>query len=188
MSLHKNRPPHQTSKPKALRTPLKKLPSKKAKPSKQDLHNNINIDVRAGRKDFESIIELAKRKLTNSPSAKMPSNLKPMLATLVDEPFNDEEWQFELKLDGYRTLAYIKNGKADIRSRNNNSFNKKFESVYQALTQWKINAIVDGEIVVLNDEGVPDFNGIQLWDKKKEGLLVYYVFDLLWLDGLDIMQ
>jgi len=188
MSLHKNRPPHQTSKPKALRTPLKKLPSKKAKPSKQDLHNNINIDVRTGRKDFESIIELAKRKLTNSPSAKMPSNLKPMLATLVDEPFNDEEWQFELKLDGYRTLAYIKNGKADIRSRNNNSFNKKFETVHEAVSQWNVNAVVDGEIVVLNEEGVPDFDSIQLWDQKKQGQLTYYVFDLLWLEGLDLTQ
>lgn len=111
-----------------------------------------------------------------------------MLATLVDAPFNDEDWQFELKLDGYRSLAYIKNGRADIRSRNNNPFNKKFEPVHEALTQWKINAVVDGEIVVLNEEGIPDFNGIQQWDKTKQGQLVYYVFDLLWLDGLDITQ
>ena len=187
MSHHEDKLRNQKSKPKALSQPLKKLPSKKAKPSAKKT-TDIKIDIRPDRKAFESVIELAKRKLNHSSPSKMPSDLKPMLATLVDEPFNDEEWQFELKLDGYRSLAYLKNGKADIRSRNNNSFNKKFESVYQALTQWKINAIVDGEIVVLNDEGVPDFNGIQLWDKKKEGLLVYYVFDLLWLDGLDIMQ
>jgi bifunctional non-homologous end joining protein LigD len=175
------------SKPKALSAPLKKLPSKKAKPSaKKDAA--ISIDVRTGRKDYDSIIELAKRKLHNSSPSKMPSDIKPMLATLVDEAFNDEEWQFELKLDGYRSLAYVKNGKAEIRSRNNNSFNKKFEPIHDALLQWKINAVVDGEIVVLNEEGVPDFNSIQQWDKKKQGQLVYYVFDLLWIDGLDVMQ
>ncbi|MGN6164214.1 MAG: DNA ligase D [Flavisolibacter sp.] len=175
------------STPKALSTPLKKLPSKKARQSaKKDAA--ISIDVRTGRKDYNSIIELAKRKLHNASTSKMPSDIKPMLATLVDEAFNDEDWQFELKLDGYRSLAYVKNGKAEIRSRNNNSFNKKFEPIYDALLQWNINAVVDGEIVVLNEEGVPDFNGIQQWNRKKQGQLVYYIFDLLWLDGLDLMQ
>ena len=167
--------------------PLKKLPSKKARPTGKPAAS-IKIDVRTASRNFESIIELAKRRLTNAIPAKMPADLKPMLATLVDEPFNDEQWQFELKLDGYRSLAYVNNGKADLRSRNNNPFNKKFGPVHEALTQWKINAVVDGEIVVLNEQGVPDFNSIQQWERKKEGQLVYYVFDLLWLDGLDIMQ
>jgi bifunctional non-homologous end joining protein LigD len=187
MSHHKNKLRKEKSNPKALSRSLKKLPSKKAKPAKKSA-SQIKIDVRTERTDFESIIEIAKRRFTNASSSKMPTDLKPMLATLVDEPFNDEEWQFELKLDGYRSLAYIKNGKADLRSRNNNSFNKKFIPVYDALVQWKINAVVDGEIIVLNEEGLPDFNGIQQWERKKQGQLVFYVFDLLWLDGLDIMQ
>jgi bifunctional non-homologous end joining protein LigD len=187
MSHHKNRIRNKSSKPSALSSPLKKLPSKKsARPKKEvaDLH----IDLRSDRRDYDSIIELAKRKFTNASPSKMPTDLKPMLATLVDEPFDDDQWQFELKLDGYRTLAYLKKGQAEIRSRNNNSFNKKFEPVLQALRQWNIQAVVDGEVVVLNEMGVPDFNSIQQWDKKKEGQLVYYVFDLLWLDGLNIMQ
>ena len=172
--------------PKVLSSSLKKLPAKKTKPiSKKD--DNLQIDVR-GKKDWSSIIELTKRTLTNSFPSKMPSDLKPMLAILVNEPFTDKGWQFELKLDGYRALAYLKNGTVDLRSRNNNSFNRKFEPVHEALLQWKINAIVDGEIVVINEEGLPDFNGIQQWEKKKQGQLVYYVFDLLWLDGLNIMQ
>ena len=109
-----------------------------------------------------------------------------MLATLVDEPFSDANWQFELKLDGYRALAYIQKGKVDLRSRNDNSFNKKFAPIHEALTEWPVDAVVDGEIVVLNEHGVPDFNGIQQWEKKKQGQLVFYVFDLLWLDGMDI--
>lgn len=173
---------------KSLSAPLKKLPSKEARPTKKKSAENIRIDVRPIRKDFDSIVELAKRKFINASRSKMPSNLKPMLATLVDEPFNDEDWQFEVKLDGYRSLAYLKNNKAEIRSRNDHSFTKKFEPIHKALVQWNINAVVDGEIVVLNEEGVPDFNGIQQWNRKKQGQLVYYVFDLLWLDGFDIME
>lgn len=187
MSHHKNRIRNKSSKPSALSSPLKKLPSKKSARSKKEV-SDLHIDLRSDRRDYDSIIELAKRKFTNASPSKMPTDLKPMLATLVDEPFNDDQWQFELKLDGYRTLAYLKKGQAEIRSRNNNSFNKKFEPVLQALRQWNIQAVVDGEVVVLNEMGVPDFNSIQQWDKKKEGQLVYYVFDLLWLDGLNIMQ
>jgi bifunctional non-homologous end joining protein LigD len=162
---------------------LKKLPSKKAAPKKQ------NIVVPATpRKDFSSIIELIKRQVESKEQTGMPTDLKPMLATLVDEPFSDDDWQFELKLDGYRALAYLHKGKAELRSRNNNSFNRKFQEVHKALTEWNINAVVDGEVVVVNEDGVPDFNSIQLWEKRKEGQLVYYVFDLLWLDGISIMN
>lgn len=172
-----------TSKPKDLPS-LKKIPSKKAATRAS---KNIVIDAKP-RKDLSSIIEIAKRSLTHSTKTKMPADLKPMLATLVDEPFSDDEWQFELKLDGYRALAYIKDNRADLRSRNNNSFNKKFVPVSEALQQWGINAVVDGEIVVLNEHGMADFSGIQQWEKKKEGQLVFYVFDLLWIDGVDITQ
>ncbi|MGZ3848555.1 MAG: DNA ligase D [Flavisolibacter sp.] len=183
-----NMRPSPSSKPKALRTPLKKLPSKKAAPRPRKSDDAISIDLRQRRKDWDSLVELAKRKLLHSAPSPMPSDLRPMLATLVDEAFDDEAWQFELKLDGYRALAYLQNGKADIRSRNNHSFNKKFAPLHQALGEWMINAVVDGEIVVLNEDGRPDFSSIQQWDKKKEGQLVYYVFDLLWLDGWDITR
>ena len=93
-----------------------------------------------------------------------------------------------MKLDGYRTLAYLSEGKVDLRSRKNNQFNKQFDVVQKALEEWKINAVIDGEVVVLNDEGKADFNKIQLWDTQREGHLVYYVFDLLWIDGLNIMN
>ena len=110
---------------------LKKLPAKKASEKKE--RNNIVVDVK-GRKDLSSKVELMKRKVPDAPKSRMPQDIKPMLATLVDEPFNDADWQFELKLDGYRTLAYLNNGKADLRSRNNKTFNKKFDLVHQALT------------------------------------------------------
>src|SRR3954464_4856057 len=121
MSHQKNQLHNRTSSKKQLPS-LKKIPSKKAA---SKATKKIVLDVQP-RKDYSSLIDLLLRKVPEAPRVKMPTDLKPMLATLVDEPFSDDNWQFELKLDGYRTLAYLKSGKADIRSRNNNSFNKKF--------------------------------------------------------------
>ena len=187
MSYPKNKLHSIKTKQKELSS-LKKLPSKKkgSKPAKAK-NKNIVVDVKA-RKEYSSILEIIKRKIPDAPAIKMPTGLRPMLSTLVDEAFTDSEWQFELKLDGYRTLAYLNEGTADLRSRKNNSFNKQFNDVRQALQQWNINAVIDGEVVVLNDKGVPDFNKIQLWDTQRKGHLVYYVFDLLWIDGLNIME
>ena len=111
-----------------------------------------------------------------------------MLATLVSDPVEEGDWLYEIKWDGYRALAYMNQGKVDIRSRNNKSFNEKFYPVYKALQQWNINAVVDGEIVVLNDEGVPDFGDLQQWRSEADGQLAFYVFDVLWLEGNDIMN
>ena len=165
MSQPRNKVRNSKQSSQSLTKPIKKLPTNKKIP-KGEKNTSISIDVQGNKRNLSSIIELEKRKLSNSQASKMPQDIKPMLATLVDEPFNDENWQFELKLDGYRCLTYLRNGHVDIRSRNNNSFNTKFESVHNALEDWKINAVVDGEIVVLNESGVPDFNGIQLWEKQ----------------------
>lgn len=132
--------------------------------------------------------QLLIRKVRHLPETPMPMDLKPMLASITEEAFNNEGWQFELKFDGYRALAYLQKDKVSLRSRNNNSFQDKFRPVYEALKEWKVRAVVDGEIVVLDENGRPDFNGIQHWAKRQTGELVYYVFDLLWLEGHDLTQ
>ena len=86
-----------------------------------------------------------------------------MLATLVGEPVADEGWLYELKWDGYRAIAYLNNGEVEIRSRNNKSFNEKFYPIKEAMEKWNIQAVVDGEIIVINDKGLPDFSDLQLW-------------------------
>ena len=167
---------------------VKKLPGKAPrKNAAKAADDTFSIDIRDPRKHYASIVELALRKMPAAKKAAMPEHLKPMLATLVDAPFNDDDWQFELKLDGYRTLAYCKGKQSELRSRNNNSFNKKFSAVLHDIQQWEVKAVVDGEIVVLNEAGVPDFSGIQQWERTKKGQLVFYVFDLLWVEGWDIM-
>ncbi|RYY89459.1 MAG: DNA ligase D [Chitinophagaceae bacterium] len=111
-----------------------------------------------------------------------------MLATLVNEPPKQSGWQFEMKWDGYRTLAYITGSSVELRSRNGKSFNEKFYPLTQSLESWKIPAVFDGELVVLNQQGIPDFSGLQAWRSEADGALHYYVFDLLWLDGYSLLE
>jgi bifunctional non-homologous end joining protein LigD len=125
--------------------------------------------------------------LKKAPKSKIPVSIKPMLATLVDEPFDDPDWQYEVKWDGYRSIAIINNGEVAMLSRNNKSFNEKFYSIYQLLQKWKINAVLDGELLVLNEKGISNFGNLQNWRSEADGELVYYVFDLLWYDGKNLM-
>jgi bifunctional non-homologous end joining protein LigD len=114
--------------------------------------------------------------------------VKPMLATLVSEAFDEEGWLYEVKWDGYRAVALMNKGKVEFKSRNDKSFNDKFYPVYQALQDWKINAIVDGEVVVVDKKGKASFGALQNWQSQDEGELIYYVFDLLWYDGYDLTR
>ncbi|WP_143310566.1 DNA ligase D [Chitinophaga vietnamensis] len=117
----------------------------------------------------------------------MPKAVAPMLATLTDKPFDNANWLYEIKWDGYRAVAYLNNGKADILSRNQLSFNEKFAVIREALQQWKVRAVTDGEIVAINDAGSPDFQTLQNYFKHgKSARLIYYLFDLLWYEGKDL--
>jgi len=130
-----------------------------------------------------------KKQPTAGKKAPMPHNLQPMLATLVDEPFDDPGWIYEIKWDGYRAVAYVnKNGDVDIRSRNNKSFNEKFYPIYEGLKKWKIDIVVDGEIIVVNENGISSFSDLQTWRSEADGQLMYYIFDLIWLNGYDVTQ
>jgi len=123
----------------------------------------------------------------NAERMQRPEDLEPMLATLVDAPVNGEGWIFEIKWDGFRTLAYLGN-EINLRSRNNKSFDERFYPIRDALKSWPINALVDGEIVVINAQGYPDFEALQGWRSEADGQLVYYVFDLLWVEGFSLLQ
>ncbi|MBS1625250.1 MAG: DNA ligase D [Bacteroidetes bacterium] len=111
-----------------------------------------------------------------------------MLARLAPAPFENEEWQYEVKWDGYRAVAFMHGKKYDLRSRNDKSFAEKFYPVFAAIKAWGIDAVVDGEIVVVDDKGLPRFNALQNWRSEADGVLIYYVFDIMWLDGRDLTQ
>lgn len=130
--------------------------------------------------DVKALLKKAKK-------SKIPIGMKPMLATLVDEPFDDPNWIYEVKWDGYRSLGYcLKNGDVQLLSRNNKQFNEKFYPIFQILQSWKQNMVVDGEILVINDKGISNFGALQNWRSEADGELVYYVFDLIWYDGRDL--
>lgn len=117
-----------------------------------------------------------------------PKNLRPCLAKLIDKPFDDDGWLYEIKWDGYRALAFMNRGKVELKSRNDKSFNEKFYLIYNELKEWKINAVIDGEIVVISEDGLPDFGALQNWRSEADGQIVYYVFDILWIDGKDLTE
>ena len=111
-----------------------------------------------------------------------------MLATLVDKPFEEQGWLYEIKWDGYRAVAMINKGKVNLISRNNKSFNEKFYPLIDALKKWKNNAVIDGEVCVLDEKGIAHFGALQNWRSEADGELVYIVFDILYLDGKDVKE
>ena len=109
-----------------------------------------------------------------------------MLAVLVNKPFDRAGWQYEVKWDGYRALAFLNKNKIDIKSRNDKSFNEKFYPVTKALNDLQMSAVLDGEVVVVDKNGISDFGALQNWRSEADGELYYYVFDLLWWNGFNL--
>ena len=125
--------------------------------------------------------------LKSAPKSKVPSNIKPMKATLVDEPFDEPNWLFEVKWDGYRAVAILdKKDGAQLISRNNLPF-EKYYPINEALKSWGMNAVLDGELLVLNEKGISDFGAMQNWRSEADGNLVFYIFDILWYEGKNLM-
>ncbi|HXS56318.1 MAG TPA: DNA ligase D [Hanamia sp.] len=124
--------------------------------------------------------------LSQQKKSKFPTKVAPMLATLVDEPFDAPGWTYEVKWDGYRAIALLKNGTIELSSRNAKSFNDKFYPIYREMEKWNINAVIDGEIVSINPKGMADFSSLQGWRSEADGDLIYYVFDIIWYEGKDL--
>ena len=114
---------------------------------------------------------------------------RPMLAETAEEIFSDPDWIYEAKWDGYRIIAQIENGKVELFSRNGQSYKIKFQPVSNELEQIAHTAILDGEMVLVDEEGRPHFQWLQNYESGKgKGVLRYYVFDLLHLNGHDTLE
>jgi bifunctional non-homologous end joining protein LigD len=130
----------------------------------------------------------------------MPHAIRPMLATLVDEPFDSDEWLYEIKWDGYRAIAFLDGKSPRFVSRNQNDLTSAYPELHGIVSSVKARtAVLDGEIVALDEQGRPSFSLMQQRTGVGEGgrrirrtrddiPIVYYVFDLLYLDGYDLMQ
>jgi len=118
----------------------------------------------------------------------MPVDVEPMLATLVSKPSGEGRWVFEVKWDGFRAIAYKNEELAELKSRNLKSFSEKFYPLHKAVASLPVNAVIDGEIVVLDKKGMPDFSALQSWRSEADGTLVFIAFDILWLNGVNLMN
>jgi len=120
-------------------------------------------------------------------AARMPSQIKPMLATLVDEPFSDPDWIFETKWDGFRSVCFLKNGNARFVSRNQIEMTPQYPELANIGQQVRAKeAILDGEICALDRQGIPRFQMLQRKGGTQRPPIVYFVFDLLYVDGFDL--
>ncbi|HEY5999793.1 MAG TPA: non-homologous end-joining DNA ligase [bacterium] len=124
--------------------------------------------------------------LEGAPPAPLPRRMRPMLAATADKPFDDPDWLFEVKWDGYRAVAEVERGRVVLRSRNLLPLNARFPAIAEALEKIGGDAVLDGEIVVLDARGRPDFQLLQNRRSSRAGHLVYYVFDLPYFEGRDL--
>jgi len=129
----------------------------------------------------ETLTPEIKNIIDDAPSQKIPRDIRPMKATQVDKPFHDVNWVYEIKWDGYRALAFLQKGKAELVSRNNLVY-EQFSPINQELESWNIDIVLDGEIVVTDEKGMPVFGALQNWRNEKKLDLVFYVFDIIWLE------
>ena len=127
----------------------------------------------------------------------MPTAIQPMLATAVSKPFDDPNWLFEIKWDGYRAVAFIEDGGLRLVSRNQNDLTAQYPELRDLPRFAKAQrAIIDGEIVALDEQGRPSFSLMQQRTGFRPGKsrlpgrqgvpVIYYAFDLIYVDGYDL--
>jgi len=106
-----------------------------------------------------------------------------MLAKPHDKAFDDEDWLFEIKWDGYRAIADLSKKQPLFYSRNGISFLSKFSKVSEDFDNQKHKMILDGEIIAYDENGKPSFQMLQQIGDNPDLALTFQVFDLLWLNG-----
>jgi len=139
------------------------------------------------KKKAPHVKELLGDDLNLAAKSAIPTNAIPMLATLTDEPFNSDQWLFEIKWDGYRSVAYCQEKNVELISRNLRPFTEKYHPVTDALKALTLQAVFDGEIVAVDEKGLAVFQSLQNWQNTPVRLQ-FFIFDILWLDGYDLTQ
>ena len=145
--------------------------------------------------DIESMPSLKSKNISKRESKKQnhtepfPDPLPGQMAPkLVAEVADNPSWIYEMKLDGYRMTCSVRDRKVELISRNGNPYTRQFEALLEDLEKIEENLILDGEVVVENSKGVSDFQLLQNFITTGKGNLKYYVFDILYLEGHNIMK
>lgn len=132
-------------------------------------------EVRSGKRPAHPLIDV--KELKGARTARFPTELKPMLATLTDGPFSLEDWIYEPKLDGIRAIAMIRKGKVSLWSRRGLDLSASYPGIVKELSAYHQDMVLDGELVALDEKGRPSFQVLQ----QRSGPIFYYVFDILYL-------
>jgi bifunctional non-homologous end joining protein LigD len=144
-----------------------------------------------------------KKKFRHLPFSDFPSKVRPMLSTPIDKPFNDNKWDFEIKWDGVRAILYYNKSKniLELKSRTNKSIHHRYPEIINSIKASSVircndSTVLDGEIVVLDKQGRPDFqshqrrmnveNSLDIQHLSSEIPSTFYIFDILYLDGKNL--
>ncbi|MGE6385637.1 DNA ligase D [Pseudomonas sp. NPDC078416] len=130
-----------------------------------------------------------KAQLVGAEPAELPDLIKPELATLV-ESAPEGDWRYEIKFDGYRVMARVADGNVQLFTRNGHDWTHKLPRQAEAIAGLGLeSAWLDGEMVVANDDGVPDFQALQnAFEAGRSGHIIYYLFDMPFLNGMDLRE
>lgn len=128
-------------------------------------------------------------KLRLMPAGKAKARfIAPMLLLRSDQlPEDASAWQYEIKMDGYRAVAFKTGGKVYLRSRNDNDFSLRYAGITRALGSLPDETAIDGEVVAFDEAGRPSFNRLQNHGSSPATPLFFYIFDLMMLSGKDVM-
>jgi ATP-dependent DNA ligase len=114
--------------------------------------------------------------------------IEPMLLLRTDAlPKDAGDWEYQLKLDGYRAIAFKTRGRVHLRSRNDNDFSIRYPAIVQGLAKVPDETVIDGEVIALDEDGRPSFSVLQNYGSSKAPV-VYFVFDVMMLAGQDVMN
>jgi bifunctional non-homologous end joining protein LigD len=119
-----------------------------------------------------------------------PEFVPPMMAESAKTPFDSPDWIFEIKLDGYRGITvFDAAGRPHLWSRNELPLEPKFPAISRAVSKLKLRStVLDGEVVAVDEKGIPRFQLLQRFQKQPTAPTLYYVFDVLWSEGEDITE
>jgi len=169
------------------KTQRNKPSAKPALETKSDTKPSV-VSVSSGVKDLHAAVK-----------REMPGKIIPMLASVIEKPFDDPNWFFEIKWDGYRAVSFIQNGNVRLVSRNHNDLTHRYPELQVLPNFLKAkNAILDGEVVAVDEQGRPSFSlmqqrtGIRQHGRqaapRRDLPIFYYVFDVIYLDGYDLRR
>ncbi|PYQ37239.1 MAG: hypothetical protein DMG99_21245, partial [Acidobacteria bacterium] len=173
---------------RAPRSPKRSAPSPKLKVPEPNSELPADLSSKSSVPSVTSVVKPTKRP--------MPAAIYPMLAESITEPFDSPDWLFEIKWDGYRAVAFLQNAKVRLVSRNQNELTARYPELKDMAGFVKAkNAILDGEVVAIDEHGKPSFSLMQQRTGFRPGgkrgptnadvPVLYYAFDLIYADGED---